>query len=53
MDKPAQIYNVYKSGMPLDFRTPNVVAQTGSKKVRYRQAGKKGQISIVDRLFHQ
>ena len=33
--------------MPLDFRTPNVVAQTGSKKVRYRQAGKKGQITIV------
>ena len=33
--------------MPLDFRTPNVVAQTGSKKVRYQQAGKKGQITIV------
>ena len=32
-DNPAQIYNVDESGMPLDFKTPNVVAETGSKKV--------------------
>ena len=30
---PAQIYNVDESGMPLDFKTLNVVAKTGSKKV--------------------
>ena len=46
-DHPAQIYNVDESGMPLDFKTPNVVAETGSKKVRYRQSGKKGQVTIV------
>ena len=37
---PAQIYNVDESGMPFDFKTPNVVAKTGSKKVRYRQTGR-------------
>ena len=46
-DHPAQIYNVDESGMPLDFKTPNVVAETGSKKVRYRQSGKKGQVIII------
>ena len=44
---PAQIYNVDESGMPFDFKTPNVVAKTGSKKVRYRQTGRKGQVTIV------
>ena len=46
-DNPAQIYNVDESGMQLDFKTPNVVAETGSKKVRYHQSGKKGQVTIV------
>lgn len=54
---PAQIYNVDESGIPLDFKTPNIVTQTGSKKVPYRQSGKKGQITIVacvqDKQFHQ
>ena len=31
-DHPAQIYSADESGMPLDFKTPNVVAKTGSKK---------------------
>ena len=43
INKPTQIYNVDESGMPLDFRILKEVAQTGSKKVRYRKAGKKGQ----------
>ena len=44
---PAQIYNMDESGIPLDFKTPNIVTETGSRKVRYRQSGKKGQITIV------
>ena len=43
----ARIYNVDETGMPLDFKTPNIVAKTGSKKVCYRQSGKKGQVTIV------
>ena len=34
---PERIYNVDETGTPLDFKTPNIVAKTGSKKVRYRQ----------------
>ena len=33
--------------MPLDQRPPNVIARCGEKKVRYRVAGKKEQITIV------
>ena len=46
-DHPAQMYNGDESGIPLDFKTANVVAETGSKKVRYRQSSKKGQVTIV------
>ena len=38
-DCPGQIYNVDESGIPFDFKTPNIVAERGCKKVRYRQAG--------------
>ena len=44
---PAQVYNVDESGMPLDPRAPNICAQRGVKKVRYRASGKKGQVTIV------
>ena len=44
---PAQIYNVDESGVPFDCRAPNIVAKTGSKKIRYRQSGKKGQVTVV------
>ena len=47
MNAPAQVYNVDESGMPLDPKAPNVVAKTGTKKVRYRATGRKGQITIV------
>ena len=47
MNHPAQIYNMDESGMPLDARPPNVIAKRGQKKVRYRQAGKKEQISVI------
>ncbi len=46
MNCPAQIYNVDESGLPLP-RCPNVIAQKGTKKVRYRTSGKKGQVTIV------
>ena len=47
LDRPAQIYNVNESGIPFDFKTPNKVAAIGTKKVRYRQAGTKGQVTVV------
>ncbi len=46
-NSPAQIYNMDKSGVPLDHRPPNVVAKRGQKKVRYRVAGKKEQITVL------
>ena len=46
-NKPSHIYNMDESGMPLDHRPPNVVAKRGQKKVRYRVAGKKEQITIL------
>lgn len=46
-DKPSQIYNVDESGVPLDPRPPNIVATKGSRKVRYRVSGRKGQVTIV------
>ena len=44
---PAQVYNIDETGIPLDYKVPNVLAKTGSKKIRYRQSGKKGQITVV------
>ena len=46
-DFPAQIYNMDESGVPLDPRPPNVVAEKGQKKVRYRVSGKKDQITVL------
>ena len=43
IDKPAQIYNVDESGMPLDHRPP----RKGQRKVRYRTSGNKSQITVV------
>ena len=41
MDKPELIYNVDESGMPLEQRSPRVVARKGKKKVRYCTSGNK------------
>ena len=46
-DKPGQIYNMDESGMPLDHRSPRVLARKGQKKVRYCSTGNKSQITIV------
>lgn len=47
MDKPAQLYNVDETGMPLEHSAPNVIAKKGVKKVRYRSTGNKAQITVV------
>ena len=46
-DHPGQIYNMDESGIPLDPHPPNVIAKRGQKKVRYRESGKKEQITIL------
>ena len=47
MTNPAQIYNMDESGVPLDHHPPNVITKRGQKKVRYRVAGKKEQITVI------
>ena len=47
MNAPHQIYNVDESGVPLDPKALNVVAKKGSKKVRVRSTGRKGQVTVV------
>lgn len=32
---------------PLDSRPPNIIAKRGQKKVRYRTAGNKNQITVI------
>ena len=46
-DCPGQIYNMDETGIPLDPRPPNIIVKRGQKKVRYRQSGKKEQISVI------
>ena len=46
-DKPSQIYNCDKSGMPLEHMPPCVVAVKGTKKVRQVSSGNKTQITIL------
>ena len=46
MNAPHQIYNVDKSGVPLDPKALNVVAKKGSKKVQVRSTGRKGQVTV-------
>ena len=41
-NSPQQIYNVDESGVPLDPKGLNVVAEAGSRKVRVRSTGRKG-----------
>jgi len=47
MDSPSQIYNVDKTGMPLDHRPPKVVTKRGQKKVRSRTSGNKTQVTVI------
>jgi len=43
LNSPAQIYNVYEMGMPLDHRPPRVLTKRGQKKVRCCTSGNKSQ----------
>jgi len=45
INAPHQIYNVDESGIPP--KALNVVAKKGSKKVRVRLTGRKGQVTVV------
>ena len=47
LEKPAQLYNMDETGMPIDHKPPNVIAKKGQKKVRYRSAGNKSQVTVV------
>ena len=47
MDKPAQLYNMDETGMPLEHRAPIIVTKKGKKNVRYRSTGNKAQITVV------
>jgi len=47
LEKPAQIYNVDESGIPLDHRPPHVVVKRGQRKVRYRTSGNKNQVTVI------
>ena len=40
-DKLAQIYNCDKSGVPLEFKLPKIIAGKGTKKVRQCTSGTK------------
>ena len=46
-DKPAQIYNCDKTGMPLEHKIPKVIAAKGTKKVRQCTSGTKSQITVL------
>ena len=39
--------NMDETGISLDSNSPNVVTVKGSKKVRYRLPGRKGQVTMV------
>jgi len=40
-DKPSQIYNCDKSGIPLEYKLPKIVGPRGMKKVRQCVSGTK------------
>ena len=44
---PSQIYNVDKTGVPLNPKSPKIVVPKGMKKPRYQSPGQKGQITVV------
>ncbi len=46
-DRPACIYNMDESGVPLDHKPPKVIAIKGTKKVHCRTSGNKAQITII------
>ena len=47
-DHPECIYNMDKTGVPLEPHPPKIVAPKGQKKIRYRTSGQKSQITVID-----
>ena len=47
INKPGQIFNIDKTGMPLEHQSPRVLARKGQKKVRYCTSGNKSQVTVV------
>ena len=47
MDKPAQIFNLDETGMPLDHSPPRVVARCGQKHPSAVGSGDKSQITVL------
>ena len=47
LDKPECIYNVDESGVPLEHRSPLVIARRGQRKVCYCTSGNKSQVTVV------
>ena len=47
LDSPSRIYNVDETGITLDGHAPRVVDKRGQKKVRYRTAGNKNQVTVI------
>ena len=45
--RPECVYNMDKTGVPLEPRPPRIVARKGHKKIRYRTSGQKAQITII------
>ena len=46
-DHPERVCNMDEHGVPLDPKPPKVLAAKGQKKVRYRCAGAKGQVTVL------
>ena len=46
-NSPQQIYHADESGVPLDPKGLSIVAESGSRKVRVRSTGRKGQVTVV------
>jgi len=47
INKPGQIFNVDESGMPLEHRSPKILARKGQKKLWYCTSENKSQITVV------
>ena len=44
---PKWIYNMDKTGVPLEPRPPEIVTVKGQKKIRYHTSGQKSQITVI------
>ena len=44
---PECIYNMDKTGVPLEPCPPKIIAPKGQKKIRYRTSGQKSQITVI------